>query len=104
MAYWLCQLFGWGFVNAFGQTVTAMSREAPAPTLQIALEVVSLNAIALLLTHLLRDYMRRHRWHTLRIAALVPRVLGASVVLGFPIAVMMGFLSIAHAVGRRRDS
>ena len=99
MAYWICQLFGWGLLNAFGQTITAMSREAPAPTLQIALEVVSLNAIALLLTHLLRDYMRRHRWHTLRIAALVPRVFGASVVLGFPIAVLMGFLSIATLWG-----
>ena len=55
--------------------------------------------IALLLTHLLRDYMRRHRWHTLRIAALLPRVLGASVLLGFPIAVIMGFLSIATLWG-----
>ena len=98
MAYWLCQLFGWG-LNAFGQTVTAMSRDAPAPTLQTALEVASLNAIALLFTHLLRDYTKRHRWHTLRIAALVPRVLGASVVLGFPIAALMGFLTIATMWG-----
>lgn len=98
MAYWICQLFGWG-LNVFGQTVTAMSREAPAPTLQTALEVLALNAVALLLTHLLRDYMRRHGWHTLRIAPLVPRVLGASVVLGFPLAVMMGFMSIATMWG-----
>ena len=98
MAYWLCQLFGWG-LNIFGQTVTGMSRENAAPTLHIALEVVSLNLVALLLTHLLRDYMRRHRWHTLKIAALLPRVLGASVVLGFPIALTMGFFSIAQLWG-----
>jgi hypothetical protein len=94
MAYWLCQLFGWG-LNVFGQTVTGMSRENAAPTLHIALEVLSLNLLALLLTHLLRDYMRRHRWQTLKIAALLPRVFIASVVLGFPIALAMGFFSIA---------
>lgn len=93
-AYWLCQLFGWG-LNAFGQTVTGMSRDNPAPTLHIMLEVGSMNLLALLLTHLLRDYMKRHRWHALPIAALVPRVFAASAVLGLPIAVMMGFFSIA---------
>ena len=97
-AYWLCQLFGWG-LNAFGQTVTGMARENPAPTWQIALEVGLLNAIALLLTHLLRGYIKRQRWDTLRIAALIPRVLAAAVVLGFPIAVIMSFLSIAMLWG-----
>ena len=94
MAYWLCQLFGWG-LNIFGQTVSGMSPENAAPTLHIVLEVVSLNLVALLLTHLLRDYMRRHRWQTLKIAALLPRVLVASVLLGFPLALTMGFFSIA---------
>ena len=98
MAYWICQLFGWG-LNIFGQTVTGMSRENAAPTLHIALEVASLNLVALLLTHLLRDYMRRHHWHTLKIAALLPRVLVASVLLGFPIALTMGFFSIAQLWG-----
>jgi len=102
MAYWLCQLFGWG-LNIFGQTATAMSRENPAPTLHIALEVASLNLVALLLTHLLRDYMKRHHWQSLRIPALLPRVLGASVLLGFPIAVFMGFLSIALLWGGSND-
>jgi len=101
-AYWLCQLFGWG-LNVFGQTATAMSRENPAPTLHIFIEVMALNSLALLLTHLLRNYMRRHRWHTLRIAALVPRILVASIVLGFPIAVLMGFMSIAWGGGSAAD-
>jgi hypothetical protein len=97
-AYWLCQLFGWG-LNTFGQTLTAMSGNNAVSRMQIALEVASLNALALLLTHLLRDYMTRRRWHTLRIAALVPRVLVASVVLGFPIALLMSFLSISQMWG-----
>jgi two-component sensor histidine kinase len=98
LAYWLCQLFGWG-LNAFGQTVTGMSRDNAGPALQIAIEVGLLNLFGLLLTHLLRRYIKRHRWDTLRIAALVPRVLGASVLLGFPIAVIMSFLSIAMLWG-----
>ena len=103
-AYWLCQLFGWG-LNTLGQTLTAMSRDDAAQrvemalTVQIALEVASLNLLALLLTHLLRDYMTRHRWHSLRIAALVPRAVVASFVLGFPLAVVMSFLSISQMWG-----
>jgi hypothetical protein len=99
LAYWLCQLFGWGVLNALGQTITAMSRERAAPLLQTVLEVVSLNALGLLLTHLLRDYTKRHRWHALSIAALLPRALAASVVLGTPIAVIMSFMSIATMWG-----
>jgi hypothetical protein len=98
LAYWLCQLFGWG-LNAFGQTVTGMSRDNAGPTLQIAFEVAVLNVVGLLLTHLLRHYIKRWRWDTLRIAALIPRVLGASIVLGFPIAIIMSFLSIAMLWG-----
>ena len=98
LAYWLCQLFGWG-LNAFGQTLTGMSRDNAAPTLDIALEVATLNLIALLLTHLLRSYMKRHRWHALPMTALIPRVIAAAVVLGFPIAVTMGFFSIAMLWG-----
>jgi len=94
LAYWLCQLFGWG-LNAVGQTLTGMSRNNAEPTLHIALEVVSLNALGLLLTHLLRHYIKRHRWDALPIAELIPRVLAASVILGFPIAVIMGFMSIS---------
>jgi hypothetical protein len=98
LAYWICQLFGWG-LNAFGQTVTGMSRDNAAPDLQIALEVALLNGIALLLTHLLRHYIKRHRWKTLRVAALVPRVIAASVVLGLPLAMSMGLMSIAMLWG-----
>jgi two-component system, LytTR family, sensor histidine kinase AlgZ len=97
-AYWLCQLFGWG-LNTVGQTITAMSRDNAGPTWRIVFEVVSINVIALLLTHLVRGYIKRHRWDTLRIAPLVPRVLVASFALGFPIAVIMSFMSIAMMWG-----
>jgi hypothetical protein len=76
-----------------------MSRDNAAPTWQIAVEVALLNTLALLLTHLLRQYIKRHHWETLRIAALIPRVLAAAVILGFPIALIMSFQSIAMLWG-----
>jgi sensor histidine kinase YesM len=94
MAYWLCQLLGWGF-NAFSQTYSAVENGLGAPTAQIAIEVGSLNALALIFTHLLRDYMKRHGWQTLGVAALLPRAFGAALLFGFPIALIMRVMSIA---------
>jgi hypothetical protein len=94
MAYWLCQLFGWGFI-VFGQTLTGIASEVQASRPQIFIEVLSVNALALVYTHLLRDYMKRHRWQTLGIRRLLPRIFGASIVFGIPIAVLMRFMSIA---------
>jgi hypothetical protein len=93
-AYWACQLLGWGF-NALAQTYTAAAN-FPEPTPRIVIEVLSVNLLALTFSHLLRNYIRRHGWHTLEIAALLPRVLVACILLGLPIAVLMHFMSIAH--------
>ncbi len=98
MAYWLCQLIGWGFI-VFGQTLTAVASEVPASTLRIGLEVSFVNVLALVYTHLLRDYMKRNRWQTLGIARLLPRIFGASLVFGLPVALLMRFLSIATMWG-----
>lgn len=95
MAYWLCQLFGWG-LNAFSQTYSAISNGLDAPAAQITLEVASLNALALIYTHRLRGHMKRHGWHTLGVAALLPRVFAASLLFGFPISLVMRFMSIAR--------
>lgn len=94
MAYWLCQVLGWGF-NAFSQTYSGIANGLHAPPVRIAIEVVSLNALALLYTHLLRGYMKRHAWHTLGIAALLPRIVAAALLFGFPTALIMRFMSIA---------
>ncbi len=98
MAYWLCQLFGWGLI-AFGQTLTAVASEVQASTLRIAIEVSFVNVLAVVYTHLLRGYMKRNRWQTLGIARLLPRIFGASLVFGFPIALLMRFMSIATMWG-----
>jgi hypothetical protein len=98
MAYWLCQLFGWG-LNAFGQTLTAVSGNVGATTVRIVVEVLFINGLGLALTHFLRDYMKRHEWQMLSIPALLPRIFTASFVLGFPLAIVMSLLSIATLWG-----
>lgn len=95
MAYWLCQLLGWG-LNAFSQTYSAIANGLDAPPAQITLEVVALNSLALVYTHLLRGYMKRHGWQTLGIAALLPRVFAAAFLFGFPAALIMRFMSVAR--------
>ena len=98
MAYWLCQLLGWGFL-AFAQVMTAVASEVPAATLRISLEVSLVNVLALVYTHLLRDYMKQHHWQTLGVPALLPRVFAASLVGAFPLAIVMRFMFIATMWG-----
>lgn len=94
MAYWLCQVLGWGF-NAFSQTYSGISNGLNASPVLIAIEVASFNALALVYTHALRGYMKRHGWHTLGIPALLPRIVGAALLFGLPTALIMRFTSIA---------
>jgi two-component system sensor histidine kinase AlgZ len=98
MAYWLCQLFGWG-LNVFGQSLTAVSGNIGATTVRIVIEALFINGLGLTLTHFLRDYMKRHEWQMLSIPALLPRIFTASFVLGFPLAIVMSVLSIATLWG-----
>jgi len=98
MAYWICQLFGWIF-NTSAQTLTALSGDIPAPAVRLASEIAVMNAAGLGYTHLLRNYIKRHHWHTLGIARLLPRIFGAALVFGFPIAVIMGFMATATMWG-----
>jgi hypothetical protein len=93
LAYWACQALGWGF-NAFAQTYTAAGNLQAPPT-RLAIEVISINVLGLILSHLLRNFIKRHDWHTLGIAALLPRIGLASVLLGLPIGILMQFMSIA---------
>jgi hypothetical protein len=98
MAYWLCQLIGWG-LNAFGQILTAVQGNVTATTLRIVAEILLINGLGLGATHLLRGYMKRREWQMLSIGALLPRIFAASLVLGFPLAIVMSSMSVASLWG-----
>jgi len=65
------------------------------PLGRAALEIAVLNVAAICLTHGLRSFMRRRSWRTLRMPALLPRVLAATVVLGMVQAAIMQLMTVA---------
>jgi Histidine kinase len=91
-AYWTCQLAGWGVYAAVQIYAAAL---VEIPLLRAAAEIALLHGAALVLTHLLRDFMRRRHWRELRITALAPRVLAASCTLGIPLGLLNSSLAIS---------
>jgi hypothetical protein len=96
-AYWTCQLLGWGFYCA--TQVYNVQLNLHVPLARSVIELTTLNALALGATHLLRGYMRREGWRRFGLAALLPRVLGASILLALPIALIMDFTAVADLWG-----
>jgi two-component system sensor histidine kinase AlgZ len=97
-AYWLCQLGGWVSYGVVQVYAAILSLEVPWE--RVVVEVLVLHASGLGLTHLLRSYVRRNRWSTLRILRLVWRVVLAGVVLAVPMGLATSFM----AVGDMHDS
>jgi LytS/YehU family sensor histidine kinase len=98
VAYWLCQLGGWGIyglVQVFAGIVSvAVSWQ------RIAVEILVLHLAAFGLTHLFRRYVHRHRWITLRLPQLAWRIIAAAMVLAVP----MGLATTFAAIGDMHDS
>jgi hypothetical protein len=82
-AYWACQIAGWGGYGLAQLWVALMVLHLPA--LRSVLELALLYGVALTFSHLLRAHARRRGWQALRLAALVPRIVAASVLLGVPL-------------------
>lgn len=93
IAYWACQLIGWGIygLSLFYNVLLTLRIPLGAAVLEIALLI----ATAIALTHGLREFMRRRSWAKLSIPALLPRVLAACAVLGMVQSALMHFMSIA---------
>src|SRR5262245_12182760 len=93
LSYWVCQLLGWtvyGISQVYNVVLTLH-----IPLGRAALEIGFLNVVAICLTHGLRTFMRRRSWGTLRVPALLPRVIAASLVLGLVQAAIMHYMAVA---------
>ena len=91
--YWACQLLGWGVYGLSQVYNTVLTLHIPLG--RAVSEIALLNVAAICLTHGLRRFMRRRAWGTLRMPALLPRVLAASLVLGLVQAAIMHFMAVA---------
>jgi hypothetical protein len=95
--YWLCQLGGWGFY-AVTETVGAV-QVLGLPLGRSLIEIAVLAVLGFALTHAMRGILRRRGWVRLRLRALVPRLLGLSLLLALPMAALTHYLSIAALWG-----
>jgi sensor histidine kinase YesM len=89
LLYWILQLTGWGVITLgrFIGGVSVLDLAWP----RLLLELLLVNTVALVLSHWLRDYVRRNRWRALPIRKLAWRILVASFVCGAPIGIVTQF-------------
>jgi two-component sensor histidine kinase len=93
LVYWIFQLTGWGLytLSRFFGGVSIMN----LPWVHFGLQLLFVDALAFGLSHLLRGYVRRHRWHAVPIRRLVWRILVASLVCGIPLGILTQFTDLA---------
>ncbi len=89
--YWKLQLTGWILYGLFGGVVASLfSRFSPSLA---AIEVI-VAATLLLASHLFRLYIRRHGWVRLSLAALLPRLLLAHLLIAIVSITVIGSLTV----------
>jgi hypothetical protein len=79
LAYWLCQAAGWGSYTVFGMWMTAQSTGLTAG---LVVNWAIFFGVIVLLTHLLRDQIRKHQWLSMPRWKSGPRLLAASILVG----------------------
>jgi glucose-6-phosphate-specific signal transduction histidine kinase len=79
IAYWLCQIIGWGIYTAIGVSIAAS--QVGWKTSLLAGYAIFFLAI-LLLTHLLRGQIRKRQWLSLPLRRSAPRLAGAAILVG----------------------
>jgi len=90
--YWLCQFGGWTFYFVL-QTLGA-AQIALRPLGKIVLEIGVVAALGLVLSHLMREFLRPRPSVRLRLWALVPRILGMALLFSLPMAAIIHYTAI----------
>jgi two-component sensor histidine kinase len=93
LAYWAFQLTGWGLysLSRFFGGITVMH----LPWVRFGLQLLLVDAVGLGLSHVLRDYLRRHQWRALPFRKLAWRILVASLACGIPLGILTQFTDVA---------
>jgi len=96
LVYWIFQLTGWGAIalTRFVAGVTVLDLAWP----RLLLELLLVNALGLVLSHWLRDFVRRNQWRALPIRKLAWRILVVSFVCGAPIGIVTQFTYLSALV------
>jgi hypothetical protein len=96
LVYWIFQLTGWGVITLgrFIGGVTVLDLAWP----RLLLELLLVNTLGLVLSHWLRDFVRRNHWRALPIRKRAWRILVASFVCGAPIGIVTQFTYLSALV------
>jgi LytS/YehU family sensor histidine kinase len=79
LAYWLCQIVGWGSYTAFGIWISAQAQDWK---LGLIINWLIFFATILLLTHVLRAQIRKRQWLNQPLRKSAPALLAASILAG----------------------
>ena len=96
LAYWIFQLTGWGVITLgrFFGGITVLHLDWP----RLLLELLLVNSVGLVLSHWLRDFVRRNRWRGLPIRKLSWRIFVVSFVCGAPLGIVTQFTYLSVLV------
>jgi LytS/YehU family sensor histidine kinase len=87
LAYWLCQILGWGTYTVIGIMATILSQGGvlffPKEwILRLVINYLIFFLAAILLTHILRAQIRTREWLSLPMRRAAPRLAAASILVG----------------------
>src|SRR5277367_2246370 len=91
-AYWLCQMLGWGAFTLIAILATILSQGGVFSGLWIAkllFNYAVFFVVIILLTHFLRREIRRRQWLSSPARKFVPRLAGASILVGLASALQV---------------
>lgn len=94
IAYWLCQVAGWGSYAGIGIWFTAQEH---GWTVGLAINWTIFFLVIVLLTHLLRGQIRKRQWLNLPLRKSAPRLVAASILAGLGSAAQVIGLDAATA-------
>jgi two-component sensor histidine kinase len=83
--YWIFQLAGWSFYTV-ARVIGALTI-LKLPWGKTSLELVIFGCVGLVVSHWLRDFIRRHEWAALSIPKLAARIVLAGFVVGIPFGI-----------------
>jgi two-component system sensor histidine kinase AlgZ len=92
-AYWVCQFAGWGLYGT--GTYFSLALIGQLSWLRATAATAVVLAIGIALSHLLRLLIRQRGWRAMRVSRRVPRLVGASLILGLFTELLQSSLGLA---------